>query len=117
MVVPPPKQSRRALLLGGGVVAAVGAAVAIGTVLAGTKTPAAVLDVTDAQRGVEQILRDRVDGYGLSDIGPVLCNDGRNPAVEQGTGFECTVTVEGVQRRVSVVFQDNQATYAVDRPR
>lgn len=115
--VVPPSQSRRALLLGGGFVAAVGAAVAIGAVLAGTKTPAAVLDVTDAQRGVELVLRDRVDGYGLNDIGPVLCNDGRNPSVEQGTGFECTVSVEGVQRRVSVVFQDDQATYAVDRPR
>jgi len=103
--------------LGGGVAAAVGAAVAIGTVLAGTKTPAAVLDVTDAQRGVEQILRDRVDGYGLNDIGPVLCNDGQNPLAERGTGFECTVSVEGVQRRVNVVFQDDQATYAVDRPR
>ena len=117
MSVLPPNQLRRALLLGGGVVAAVGAAVAFGAILAGTKTPAAVLDVTDAQRGVEQILRDRVDGYGLSDIGPVLCNDGRNPSVEQATGFECTVSVEGVQRRVSVVFQDDQATYAVDRPR
>ena len=117
VVVPPPKQSRRALLLSGGAVAAVGAAVAIGIVLAGTKTPAAVLDVTDAQRGVELVLRDPVEGYGLSDIGPVLCNDGRNPAVEQGTGFECTVSVDGVQRQVSVVFQDDQATYAVDRPR
>lgn len=117
MSVLPPNQLRRALLLGGGVVAAVGAAVAFGAILAGTKTPAAVLDVTDAQRGVEQILRDRVDGYGLGDIGPVLCNDGRNPPVEQATGFECTVSVEGVQRRVSVVFQDDQATYAVDRPR
>ncbi len=116
-VVVPPSQSRRALLLGSGIAAAVGAAVATGAVLAKNKTPAAVLDVTDAQRGVELVLRDRVDGYGLSDIGPVLCNDGRNPAVEQGTGFECTVTVEGVQRQVSVIFQDNQATYAVDRPR
>jgi hypothetical protein len=115
--VVPPSQSRRALLLGGGIAAAVGAAVAIGAVLAGTKTPAAVLDVTDAQRGVELILRDPIEGYGLNDIGPVLCNDGQNPTVEQGTGFECTVSVEGVQRRVSVVFQDNQATYAVDRPR
>jgi hypothetical protein len=115
--MPPPSQSRRALLLGGGVAAAVGAAVAIGAVVAGTKTPAAVLDVTDAQRGVELVLRDPVEGYGLNDIGPVLCNDGQNPSVEQGTGFECTVSVGGVQRQVSVIFQDNQATYAVDRPR
>ena len=117
MAVPPRNQSRRALLLGGGVVAAVVAAVAIGAVLAGTKNPATVLDVTDAQRGVELVLRDPVDGYGLNDIGPVLCNDGRNPTAEKGTGFECTVPIEGVQRRVSVVFQDGQATYAVDRPR
>ena len=115
--MPPPSQSRRALLLGGGIAAAVGVAVAIGAVAAETKTPAAVLDVTDAQRGVELVLRDPVEGYGLNDIGPVLCNDGQNPAVEQGTGFECTVSVEGVQRQVSVIFQDNQATYAVDRPR
>jgi hypothetical protein len=116
-VAVPPNQSRRALLLGVGIAAAVGAAVAIGAVLAATKNPAVVLDVTDAQLGVELVLRDQVDGYGLSDIGPVLCNDGRNPAVEEGAGFECTVSVEGVQRRVNAVFQDDQATYAVDRPR
>lgn len=113
-----PKPPRRALLFGVVAAVAVGVAVAIGAVLAGTNTSStAVLDVTAAQRGVEQVLLDPVDGYGLTSVGSVVCNDGVNPNVSQGTGFECAVLVEGVQRRVNVVFQDDQATYAVDRPR
>ena len=80
-------------------------------------SPTTVLDITTAQFGVEQILRDPIDGYGLNDVRGVVCNNGSNPVIRQGAAFSCLATVDGVQRDVSVVFQDADGTYAVDRPR
>jgi len=102
----------------------VGVAVAL-AVLAGavliTGLPATpttkVLDVTKAQLGVEQILRDPLNGYGLTDINGVVCNNGSNPAIREGAAFSCLAIVDGVQRDISVVVQDMEGTYAVDRPR
>ena len=47
----------------------------------------------------------------------LVCNDGVNPAVEKGAESTCEAVVDGVARRVAVVFQDDAGTYAVDRPR
>jgi len=76
-----------------------------------------VLDISKAQRGVEQVLMDPVDGYGAKAVTKVVCNGGINPVVRKGSGFDCDVIVDGTSRRVAVVFQDDQGTYAVDRPR
>ena len=45
------------------------------------------------------------------------CNDGKDPGVKKGASFTCDVVVDGRQRQVLVVFQDDDGTYEVDRPR
>lgn len=82
-----------------------------------TRTPARVLDIAKTQRQVEQILRDPLEGYGAGTVTAVVCNNGINPTIARGSEFSCTATVDGSQRRIAVVFQDDDGTYAVDRPR
>lgn len=96
------------LVIGGGAAA---------LVASGTKPPPTVLDTESAQRQVEQILRDPLDGYGAGTVTGVVCNGGVNPALEKGAEFICEAVVDGVSRRVAVVFQDDAGTFAVDRPR
>lgn len=76
-----------------------------------------VLDVAKAQHGVLQVLTDPVDGYGLTNVTRVTCNEGKNPTIQSGSGFSCDVVVDGTTRRVAVIFKDNEGTHAVDRPR
>ena len=85
--------------------------------LTGTRTPAKVLDIATTQRQVEQILRDPLEGYGAGTVTGVVCNSGVNPTISRGSEFSCAATVDGTQRRIAVVFQDDDGTYAVDRPR
>ena len=75
------------------------------------------LDVQQAEIGVQQVLTDPINGYGRTDLGTVVCNNGQNPVVKKGDGFTCVVAVAGDQRQVSVVFTDDAGTYEVDRPR
>lgn len=75
------------------------------------------LDVGAAQAGVEQVLTDPINGYGRDGVSDVRCNDGRNPIVKKGTGFSCSVLVDGAPRQVAVEFTDDAGTYEVDRPR
>lgn len=101
---------------------AVGAVLVIGggaaaLTVSGTKSPPRVLDVESAQRQVEQIVRDPLDGYAAGTVTGVVCNGGVNPALEKGAEFICEAVVDGVSRRVAVVFQDDAGTFAVDRPR
>ncbi len=115
------KPSRRyqyALAFGVVLVMALVAGITIGA-LAGrhNKLSNKVLDIGKAQQGVAQVLVDPINGYGLSSLGSVSCNGGSNPIVQQGNSFTCDVTVNQEQRHVTVVFQDDQGTYAVDRPR
>jgi len=104
------------------VTALAGAAVLIaGTALVlsltATSPPTKVLDVAKTQRQVEQILRDPLEGYGAGTVNAVVCNNGVNPTIKRGSEFSCTATVDGTQRRIAAVFQDDDGTYAVDRPR
>lgn len=109
---------RRRLLIRLGIGLVVMEAFVLAAVLLRLRTPdAPVLDVTKAQRGVEQILTDPKDGYGVKTVTDVVCNNGTNPPIRKGEGFECDVVVDGTPRRVAVVFQDYAGTYAVDRPR
>lgn len=75
-----------------------------------------VLDITEAQRGVQKVLSDPVDGYGIASVTNVFCNGGRQPIVEKGSTFNCDVSVDRSHRNATVVFQDEAGTYAVDRP-
>jgi hypothetical protein len=76
-----------------------------------------LLDVRQAEAGVQQILGDPFNGYGANDVASVRCNDGRDPRIEQGGGFTCQVTINGTRRQVQVVFRDDAGTYEVDGPR
>lgn len=106
------------MLIGAGLSVAVAAAIAIGAMLGSQPgSSATVLDVSKAQQGVAQVLVDPVNGYGVTSLGSVACNNGANPVVQQGNSFTCAVVIEGAQRNVTVVFQDDDGTYAVDRPR
>jgi len=114
---PKPRSRRRTLIRVGIAVLAV-EAVALGVVLYRMQSAdAKVLDVASAQRGVEQVLMDPLDGYGARSVSGLVCNDGANPPVRKGSAFSCDAVVDGAPRRIAVVFQDDDGTYAVDRPR
>lgn len=108
----------RIRFVSGGVAIAATVAIVLGAIL-GTQNerPTKVLDISKAQEGVAGVLLDPVSGYGVRSLGPVACNNGSNPVVRQGESFICDVVVDGANRRVAVVFQDDSGTYAVDRPR
>lgn len=104
------------------VTAAAGAAVviagtALGLALTGTPAAPKVLDISKANREVEQILRDPIDGYAAATVAGVVCNNGVNPPITRGGSFSCDAVVDGAPRHVAVIFQDDAGTYAVDRPR
>jgi hypothetical protein len=76
-----------------------------------------VLNVSKAEAGVQRILLDPADGYGVTSVTDVVCNNGDNPEIKKGSTFTCDVVVEGRKRQVLVVFADDNGTYEVDRPR
>ena len=76
-----------------------------------------VLDVSKAEAGVQRVLLDREVGYSATNVSDVECNDGKSPEIKKGASFTCEVVVEGRKRNVLVVFQDDNGTYEVDRPR
>ena len=76
-----------------------------------------VLDVSKAEAGVQRILVDPVDGYGVTSVSDVVCNNGNDPEITKGATFTCEVIVDGRKRQVLVVFRDDNGTYEVDRPR
>src|SRR5262249_60493020 len=73
------------------------------------------LDVNKAQQGVQQILTDQTNGYGVKKADNVKCNNGQNPTVRKGDSFTCDVSVDGQHKQVTVTFQDNNGTYEVGR--
>ena len=74
------------------------------------------LDVNKAQAGVQQILTDETNGYGAKNVKDVKCNHGQDPTVTKGGTFDCSVSIDGAQKHVTVTFQDNKGTYEVGRP-
>jgi Domain of unknown function (DUF4333) len=74
------------------------------------------LDVKKAQVGVQQVLSDETNGYGARNVKDVNCNHGQDPTVKKGGTFDCSVSIDGAQKRVTVTFQDNKGTYEVGRP-
>jgi Domain of unknown function (DUF4333) len=75
------------------------------------------LDVNKAQAGVQQILTDQTNGYGVKTADNIKCNNGQNPTVKKGDTFTCDVSVDGQHKQVTVTFQDNNGTYEVGRPK
>jgi hypothetical protein len=75
------------------------------------------LDVTKAQQGVQQILTDQTNGYGVKSADNIKCNNGQDPVVKKDATFTCDVSVDGQHKQVTVTFQDNTGTYEVGRPK
>ena len=77
------------------------------------------LDVNAAQQGVQKILTDPTNGYGVKSADNIKCNveqGGQNPTVKKDGHFTCDVSVDGQQKKVTVTFLDNNGTYEVGRP-
>ena len=74
------------------------------------------LDINKAQSGVQQILTDETNGYGAKNVQNVKCNNGADPVVKKGGSFDCNVSIDGAQKKVTVTFQDDKGTYEVGRP-
>ncbi|MGV0656253.1 DUF4333 domain-containing protein [Mycolicibacterium thermoresistibile] len=118
---PPGRKTRRTVSpgrLAAGVAVVLAGGMALGVGLS-TMNPVRdnVLDVSDVERDVAEILLDPIDGYGVDGLTSVRCNGGKDPVVRAGAEFFCDAVVDGKTRRVLVVFQDDAGTYAVDRPR
>ncbi|BBZ15177.1 DUF4333 domain-containing protein [Mycobacterium branderi] len=75
------------------------------------------LDISKAQDGVQQILTDQTNGYGVKNVQGVKCNNGQNPTVKKGDTFNCEVTIDGTKRQVTVTFHDDKGAYEVGRPK
>lgn len=113
-------ESKRSIAVIGGVVGVL-AVIVIGVVLVlGFWAPGffvtTKLDINKAQVGVQHVLSDETSGYGARNVKDVKCNNGQNPTVKRGATFDCTVSIDGTQRHVTVTFQDNKGTYEVGRP-
>ncbi len=105
-----------------GVVGAVAAVVIIAVAILGFWVPGwwvkTELDVNAAQKGVQQVLSDEQNGYGAKNVEGVVSNKGAgNIEVEDGKTFECDVSIDGTERKVTVTFQGDDGTYEVGRPR
>lgn len=74
------------------------------------------LDITVAQRSIEQLLSDKANGYGLGAVSDVTCNNGQNPTVRAGATFTCTMRISGIPRRVNVTFDNSSGDYTVSPP-
>jgi hypothetical protein len=75
------------------------------------------LNVSKTEAGVARILLDPADGYGVTSVTDVVCNNGDDPQIKKGGTFTCDVVVDGRKRQVLVAFSDDNGTYEVDRPR
>lgn len=74
------------------------------------------LSVSKANAGVQQVLTDETNGYGAKNVKDVKCNNGSDPTVKKGATFDCSVSIDGTAKHVTVTFQDNKGTYEVGRP-
>lgn len=100
-----------------GVAVLAGVATAVALSVTQPRPAPTVLDITATHRQIEEVLRDPLDGYAAETVTSLVCNDGLNPTITAGAEFTCEAVVDGIPRRVAVVFQDDLGTYAVDRPR
>jgi hypothetical protein len=117
----PAKGSRSSLAIIGVIGGVLGAIIVAAVLVMGFWKPGffvtTKLDVNKAQSGVQQILTDQTNGYGVKSADNVKCNNGQNPTVKKGDTFTCDVSVDGQHKQVTVTFQDNKGTYEVGRPK
>ena len=75
------------------------------------------LNVGKVETGVQEMLTDEINGYGAHNVKDVSCNRGVDPVMQKDGMFDCTATIDGEKREVTVTIQDDDGTYEVGRPR
>lgn len=105
-----PKRSRKPWIAGA-IVVVVLAGAGVGAWSSGL-FDGPVLDRDSVQNGVQSVLRD---DFGESDVRNVSCPDDR--PVRTGTTFECTATVAGQAKKVTVRVLNEQAQFEVGAPK
>lgn len=73
------------------------------------------LNITKVTEGVQHILTDPNDGYGITGVSGLNCNNGQNPSGDQGTKFSCVLTVNGAKHNVEVTVVNDHGTYQVGK--
>ena len=72
-------------------------------------------DNTKVAAGVTKILTDPPpDGYGATGVSGVTCPADR--PVKTGTTFNCTATINGAPKTVTITVKDDKGTYEVGVP-
>ncbi|KAA9162882.1 DUF4333 domain-containing protein [Amycolatopsis acidicola] len=105
-----PKRGKKPWLIGG-VVVVVFAAAGVGGWLSGLFS-GPVLDKDAVQAGVQKVLRE---DFGEGDVKDVSCP--ADQPVKTGTTFECSATVAGKPKKISVRVLNDQAQYEVGAPK
>ncbi|WP_435582018.1 DUF4333 domain-containing protein [Amycolatopsis thermoflava] len=105
-----PKRSKKPFLIGAAVVVLLGGG-GVGAWLLGA-FQGDTLDQAAVQDGVVKILRE---DFGEGDVKNAQCPE--DQPVRTGTTFECTVTVAGQPKKVTVRVLNDQAQYEVGMPR
>lgn len=105
-----PRRSKKPFLAGAGVIVLL-AGGAVGAWLLGA-FQGDTLDHSAVQDGVVKILRE---DFGEGDVQNAKCPE--DQPVRTGTTFECTVSVAGQPRKVTVRVLNDQAQYEVGMPR
>jgi hypothetical protein len=109
--------STRLLAATGGVLAVIVLVVLVAGFVAPGFLKTKELNVVAAQAGVQQVLSDKITGYGAATVDGVSCNNGENPKVEKGATFTCDVRIDGANRQVTATFVDDDGSYEVGPPK
>ena len=70
------------------------------------------LDTTAAQDGIRTVL---TESYGATNVSGVSCP--QNIEVKAGTSVDCTLTVDGAFKKVTLTFLNDDADYEVSLPK
>ena len=102
-------QSKKPLIIAGSVIAVVAVVAAVLYFAFGRTT---TLDTTAAQDGIRTVL---TESYGATNVSGVSCP--QNIEVKAGTSVDCTLTVDGAFKKVTLTFLNDDADYEVSLPK
>lgn len=102
-------QSKKPLIIAGSVIAVVAVVAAVLYFAFGRPT---TLDTTAAQDGIRTVL---TESYGATNVSGVSCP--QNIEVKAGTSVDCTLTVDGAFKKVTLTFLNDDADYEVSLPK
>lgn len=69
-------------------------------------------DSSSVESGVKKIL---TDSYNITGVGSVSCPSGQE--VTDGNTFQCTVMIQGTQKKVTITVKGSDGEYVVGRPK